>query len=325
MKKNLFLIGLAAIGMLFASCSNDETVEKAKNQNGIQFKSFVNNSTRATDLTTANLTNFQVWGIMKKDNQIGKPFVGTQVNKAGGAWSYGTPVYWEKDYQYSFVAVAPADKFEMEVAPAAYQDYGKVKFTNGTGETDLLWAAKDAGLVTWEGDACPAPVDLTFNHMLSRVRFNFVNAMDDGSLLTVKDVQITNACTEGSVQLIAANAGLAWTASGDAALLFDNAAETGFAQNAACTTGHKYMIPANKAYNVTFVVERAHNGVVDTYEHSVNLTEMQMESGKSYQFKAVFTSQNVNPDGALCPIVFEPTVNDWDDTWKDEAIDMNQP
>lgn len=321
MKKNLFLIGLAAIGMLFASCSNDETVEVAKNQNGIQFKSFVNNSTRATDLTTANLTNFQVWGIMKKDNQIGKPFVGTQVNKAGGAWSYGTPVYWEKDYQYSFVAVAPADKFEMEVAPAAYQDYGKVNFTNGTGETDLLWAAKDAGLVTWESDACPAPVDLTFNHMLSRVRFNFVNAMDDGSLLTVKDVKITNACTEGSVQLIAANAGLAWTASGDADLLFDNAAETGFAQGATCTTGHKYMIPANKAYNVTFKVEREHNGVVDTYEHSVTLTAMQMESGKSYQFKAEFTSQNVNPDGALCPIVFEPTVNEWD-AWGD-AIDMN--
>lgn len=113
MKKNLFLIGLAAIGMLFASCSNDETVEKAKNQNGIQFKSFVNNSTRATDLTTANLTNFQVWGIMKKDNQIGKPFVGTQVNKAGSAWSYGTPVYREKGYQYSFVAVAPAYAFTI--------------------------------------------------------------------------------------------------------------------------------------------------------------------------------------------------------------------
>lgn len=113
MKKNLFLIGLAAIGMLFASCSNDETVEVAKNQNGIQFKSFVNNSTRATDLTTANLTDFQVWGIMKKDNQIGKPFVGTQVTKAGGAWSYGVPVYWEKGYQYSFVAVAPADAFDM--------------------------------------------------------------------------------------------------------------------------------------------------------------------------------------------------------------------
>ena len=312
MKKNLFLIGLAAIGMLFASCSNDETVEVAKNQNGIQFKSFVNNSTRATDLTTANLTDFQVWGIMKKDNQIGKPFVGTQVTKAGGAWSYGVPVYWEKGYQYSFVAVAPAGVFEMVEAPADYLDYGRVKFDNGSGDTDLLWATNDKGLVTWEGDVCPAAVDLTFNHMLSRVRFNFVNAMDDGSLLTVKDVTITNACTVGTVALIDDNAGLAWAAIGNAALLFDDAAETGFAQNAACTTGHKYMIPTTKAYNVTFKVERAHNGVVDTYEHSVNLTEMEMESGKSYQFKAEFTAQNINPDGALCPIVFEPTVNEWD-------------
>lgn len=321
MKKNLFLIGLAAIGMLFASCSNDETVEVAKNQNGIQFKSFVNNSTRATDLTTANLTDFQVWGIMKKDNQIGKPFVGTQVSKAGGAWSYGTPVYWEKGYQYSFVAVAPSGVFEMVEAPADYLDYGRVKFDNGSGDTDLLWATNDKGLVTWEGDVCPAAVDLTFNHMLSRVRFNFVNAMDDGSLLTVKDVTITNACTVGTVALIDDNAGLAWAAIGNAALLFDDAAETGFAQNAACTTGHKYMIPTTKAYNVTFKVERAHNGVVDTYEHSVNLTEMQMESGKSYQFKAEFTAQNINPEGALCPIVFEPTVNEWD-AWGD-AIDMN--
>ena len=70
MKKNLFLIGFAAIGMLFASCSNDETVEVKKNTNAIQFKSFVNNSTRATDLTTTNLVDFQVWGIMKKDNHL---------------------------------------------------------------------------------------------------------------------------------------------------------------------------------------------------------------------------------------------------------------
>lgn len=321
MKKNLFLIGLAAIGMLFASCSNDETVEVAKNQNGIQFKSFVNNSTRATDLTTANLADFQVWGIMKKDNQIGKPFVGTQVTKAGGAWSYGTPVYWEKGYQYSFAAVAPSGVFEMVEAPANYQDYGKVKFNNGRGDTDLLWAFNDKGLVTWEGDVCPAAVDLTFNHMLSRVRFNFVNAMDDGSLLTVKDVTITNACTDGTVQLIADNAGLEWAAEGGAALLFDDAAETGFAQNTACTTGHKYMIPTTKAYNVTFTVERAHNGVVDTYNHTVALTEMEMESGKSYQFKAEFTAQNINPDGALCPIVFTADVNEWD-AWGD-AINMN--
>ena len=135
-------------------------------------------------------------------------------------------------------------------------------------------------------------------------------------------MHVTNACTEGTVQLIDANAGkLVWEPSGDAALLFNDAPETAFAQSATCTTGHKYMIPADKAYNVTFKLERAHNGVVDTYTHTVALTKMQMESGKSYQFKAEFTAQNINPDGALCPIVFTADVNGWD-AWGD-AIDMN--
>lgn len=148
--------------------------------------------------------------------------------------------------------------------------------------------------------------------------------MDDGSVLTVSNVKITDACTSGTATLAEQLTGLSWTTGQTTgALEFGDAAA--MEQNGKAETAHKYMIPANKAYNVTFKVERAHNGVVDTYEHSVTLTAMQMESGKSYQFKAVFTSKNVNPEGALCPIVFEPTVNDWGDTWKDEAIDMKQP
>lgn len=296
--------------MLFASCSNDETVEVAKNQNGIQFKSFVNNSTRATDLTTANLTDFQVWGIMKKDNQIGKPFVGTQVNKAGGAWSYGTPVYWEKGYQYSFVAVAPAGAFEMETAPADYQDYGKVKFNNGRGDTDLLWATNNKGLVTWDGDVCPAAVDLTFNHMLSRVRFQFENGMLDGSKLTVTNVKINDAYTSGTATLAEQLANLSW-APGQAtgALEFGNAAA--MEQNVKEATAHKYMIPAIKTYNLTFTVKREHHGVTDTYNHNVNLQELTFEPGKSYQLTAKFTAENINPDEELCPITFTATVNSW--------------
>lgn len=57
---------MAAVGMLLASCSSDDTVEMANNKNAIQFKGFVNKSTRATDLTTASLEAFKVWGVMKK-------------------------------------------------------------------------------------------------------------------------------------------------------------------------------------------------------------------------------------------------------------------
>ena len=66
--KNLFLIGMAAASMMLASCSSDENVEMANNKNAIEFKTFVNNSTRATDLTTRSLMKFKLWGRMEKEN-----------------------------------------------------------------------------------------------------------------------------------------------------------------------------------------------------------------------------------------------------------------
>ena len=87
--KRLFLMSLAAAGVLFASCSNDETIEVAKKNNEINFKSFINHSTRAVeDATTTNLKAFQVWGMMNKGNQTGKPFVGVEVTKGDGGWTY---------------------------------------------------------------------------------------------------------------------------------------------------------------------------------------------------------------------------------------------
>ena len=54
--RNLFLIGMAAVGMMCASCSSDENVEMANNKNAIEFKTFVNNSTR-TPMTLQQTTS----------------------------------------------------------------------------------------------------------------------------------------------------------------------------------------------------------------------------------------------------------------------------
>lgn len=314
--KKLFIMGLAAMGLALTACNSDETVEMAKG-NAIGFKTFVNNSTRvATDATTTNLESFKVWGKMKKGDQTGTPFDGVVVSKdAQKGWTYTTPVYWENGYSYSFVALAPVDAFTM-TAPNAYQNYGSIAFNNDAkaGETDLVYAAKDCGEVTVAANTCPQAVDLTFNHMLARVRFQFKNAMDDGSTLTVTDVKITNAYKSGTAELKAVFTDLAWvTDEATGELAFDNATTTQFAQNASCVTGHKYMIPATEAYQVTFKVTRIHNGVTDEYTHTVNLPETAMQPGKSYQFTAEFTHENINPDHVLCPIVFTATVNPWVD------------
>lgn len=307
--KKLFIMGLAAMGLALTACNSDETVEMSKG-NAIGFKTFVNNSTRAaTDVTTESLDAFKVWGLMNKDGQTGTPFVGKEVTNGDNGWSYQTPVYWEKGYAYSFVALAPNDAYTSFTAPTVINTWGSLTFDNGAGETDLIYATAKQGTVA--GNGCPPAVNMTFNHMLSRVRFQFENGMEDGSKLTVSNVKINDAYTSGTATLAEQLADLSWNpVQGAGALVFGNAAA--MEQNAKAETAHKYMIPATKAYNLTFTVTRVHHGVTDTYDHTVTLPETAMKQGLSYQFVATLTAENINPNEELCPIVFTATVAKWE-------------
>ena len=315
--KKLFIMGLAAMGLALTACNSDETVEMAKG-NAIGFKTFVNNSTRvATDATTTNLKSFKVWGLMNNGTQTGKPFVGKEVTKGTDGWSYQTPVYWEKGYAYSFVALAPNDAYTF-TAPTEINKWGSLTFNNGTGETDLIYAT--AKQETVASNTCPPDVNLTFNHMLSRVRFQFTNGMDDGSELTVSNVKITDACTSGTATLAEQLAGLSWTPGSTTGALEFGGADA-MKKNATKATAHKYMIPADKAYNLTFTVTRVHHGVTDTYDHTVPLPQTKMEQGLSYQFVATLTANNIIPGQVLCPIKFTAEVEEWEN-FTDKAFDV---
>lgn len=320
-------MAVAAVAML-ASCSNDETTGKAVKGNAIQFDGFVNKSVKgaANDLNNTTFNSFQVWGLMSKGEQTGHPFDGTTVTKSGSDWTYTTPVYWENGYKYSFVAIAPAG-FGTFKAPSTVGEYGSIDFENGEGTTDLIYAidgtyATNAVSTT---TVCPGPIDFTFNHLLSRVKFAFKNGMDDGSTINVTGVTITNANTKATATL---GATATWALADDndvAELSFGNvildAEATGYAENETKETDHKYMIPATSAdqkYVVTFLVTRHHSGVTDQYNHEVELPAVTMEQGKSYQFVAELNAQNItggdpdDPDNPqLCPIQFTATVSDW--------------
>lgn len=322
-------MAVAAVAML-ASCSNDETTGKAVNGNTIKFDGFVNKSVKgaANDLNNTTFTSFQVWGLMSKGNQTGTPFVGTTVTKSGSEWTYNGNVYWENGYNYSFVAIAPAG-FGTFNAPSTVGEYGTIDFENGEGTTDLIYDVDGkyaTSPVSTEGQ-CPEPINLTFNHLLSRVKFAFKNAMDDGSTINVTDVTITNANTKATATL---GETATWALAGDnstASLTFGNVIlddpATDYAENVTKATDHKYMIPATSAdqkYTVTFTVTRNHSGVTDEYIHSVELPAVTMVPGKSYQFVAELNAQNItggDPDDPnnpeLCPIKFTAQVKDWED------------
>lgn len=311
--KNLFLMGMAAVSMMCASCSSDENVEMANNKNAIEFKTFVNNSTRATDLTTTSLMKFKLWGRMEKEdgtNKGGKPFDGTDFTRSGSIWNYTGNVYWEKDYKYSFQALAPHDAYTFN-APDNYGEWGSLTFDNKNGENDLIYAGKIADI--YRGGTCPAAVNLNFNHLLSRVRFLFKNAMDDGSVVTVSNVKITNAYSKGTATLGENLADVVWTPTEPKELVFGNM--TGKVDEVTGISDHKYMIPATATdYNITFEVTRVHHGVTDIYNHSAKISGLVLEKNKSYQLAATLDATNIDPENPdLCKIEFSVTVNEFED------------
>ena len=308
MKKFLFL-GFVTTAML-ASCTNDEMVEMNP-QNAIGFEMFVDKSTRAaTDVTTDNLTAFEVYG-WRGSEQI---FNAQAVTADKGACTYTPLQYWVGGYAYTFEAVAPKSG-NTSVTFTPSKGVSTIRFESDS-ETDLIYAAASKDLTsTTNLTADPGKVALTFNHLLSRVKFSFVNGFpaDSDVELTVTDVKITNAGTT-AVYTPSTSAWAAATATD--AVTFASTAVADIAGTVAAETEHKYLIPYEvKDYTLTFTVTMAQGGVTDTFNHSVNLSSnsLVLQAGNSYDFTATLDANNINPDGDLFPIEFTAIVTPWGD------------
>ena len=302
MKKFLFL-GIAATAM-FASCTNDEMVEMNP-QSAIGFETFVDKSTRATDVTKANLTAFEVYGWRTKDatEQI---FDAQAVTANNGVCTYSPLQYWVGGYKYDFEAVAPKSG---EKGVTVNDTYGASTITFASdSETDLIYASASKDLSSYDYGTLAAPgvVDLTFGHLLSRVKFTFINGADATSAakITVTYVKITNAGTTG-VYTPSNGTWAAATVTGEVSFASTNITDIEGGESG--ETEHKYLIPYNvKDYSVSFTVTMTQGSVSDSFNYTVELPEdITLVKGNSYNFKATF-----NPGQ---PIVFTADVTPWND------------
>lgn len=312
MKK--FIFAAAAVAML-ASCSNDETVSSPRG-NAIGFNSFVNKSTLTRvqdDITLQNLGKVWVYG-WRGDNLI---FDAQEVAVDGsGTGTYNPLQYWEANYIYAFEAISPKAG-ESGVEFTAAKEGGKITFTNNA-TTDLLYA-KPANVTTPATFTTMSPVGLDFKHLLSRVKFTFVNGFPENAAakITVTDVKITDACKKAEVT--PANTGAAWTSldadNDKLAVAFPGTIADVEAGNKSGVTEHMYLIPlSDVTYTVTFTVELDQNGAKTEYNHTVKISgdAAAMLMGNSYNFTATLNAGNIDPDNALLPIEFTATVADWD-------------
>lgn len=332
--KKVFLIGLAATALM-ASCSNEETAETDR-QNAISFSNaFVNKSTRSyvnPSLTSSSVANFDVYGF----TQNGQIFDGTNVSKdASSNWVYSPLQYWVPGNTYTFAAIAPSGAGTVSGEEVAN---GKVNMTvnfKNDGQTDLLYAAPDQVAVDASAKNYTNTVELTFNHLLSKVKFSFANGVGDGYFLKVTDIHITDAKELGDFTV--STTGNAWSnQSGALDLDFGNAIDAQATSNEAAAIANaeeaesyneRLLLPtdANASYTVTFTVQLlqgANKVEVGTFNRAVTIKNVPLQMGYSYDFKATLTAENiVEPDNPLHPIQFTVTsVKDWVEESADNTV-----
>lgn len=342
MKK--ILLSLAAVAML-AACSKEETlVQQAPD--AIGFDTFVDNATRSVNdpsLTSSTLADFAVFGYVEG----AVLFDGTKVANTGitngdltSVWKYEGTQYWITGALYNFNAVAPLTGgnwtvVEKDASDAVVTNAAQttVSFINN-GTTDLLYAYTPS----IEGKADDNDmVAFTFRHVLSKVKFSFVNNYNaTNATIKVKDVKITDAYKTATATLTASSV---WAdQSGDVTLEFGNATdnESTDAKESADvafdygTTLESYkellMIPGagpvdvtvegvdKKAYTVTFDVELYQGEsttAIRTYNHTI-LATFVPEAGYCYDLVATITPENIDPEHQQEPIEFTVTeFTDW--------------
>lgn len=315
--KKIFFAVLALAGL--AACSTDEVVSRPEGA-VIGFDNvFVENSTRANDLTAGNF-DFGVYGLVEKGNEKALIFTNQKVEKDG---KYSPAQYWIAAAQYYFTAIAPYTNAKWSYATTTAHT-GTISFNNATAEAnqDLLFAYVKPDQTPAQINTTPDEVGFTFNHMLSRVRFTFANDFGEGSNITLQvyDVTITDAYATADLAVADGIPADDW--SNFNGTLEKNFGKVGGATLATLTdtgdtksaaTEHFYLIPADKTYNVTFKIDLYQAGVkLDTYTRTATIPAADMQKGKSYDITTTLTAQNTSDDGKLYPIEFTVTdVNDW--------------
>ena len=178
--KKLFTI--LAVAAAVVACQKNETIA-LDNGEAIAFgNAFVENSTRAAfdpSYNATNLTAFNVYGTVNGGEGLVAIYSGANVEGTVGStivdgketqiWHCDVKQYWIKDAVYNFAALVNATN------DIDYVDYlpTKVKGFTADGNKDLLYARSEANIVGLASGN--TPVNFTFDHLLSKVKFTVVN------------------------------------------------------------------------------------------------------------------------------------------------------
>lgn len=297
MKKGLLMLGVAALAL--ASCTNEEVLNVSDSR-AIGFDAFVGKTTKA-DITDANISEFYVYG--GYDNNLTNVFDNVKVytEDEGTTWKYDNTQYWTVGKTYKFQGYAPTTTARVTAGEKG------INFTDfvADGQTDLIASTVVSKTIASTSDI--APVQLTFRHVLSKIKFKFTTDLNNVNI-TISELKVNALPNKGTYTNNGDTGTWAVSESGDYSLT-----STGtLTNNADLTSGEAIVLPQTPSnISVTFTVT-ATGGLSLTKEHTVTLPTTQLQEGNVYVYTAAITHKNIDPDGELKPIEFgDPTVSPW--------------
>lgn len=212
-------LSILAVGALaFTACTSENVVEDVSTS-PITFRNVVSKPSRATDVTSGNMEQFNVFGFYTmpgNENHAHAVFTNTPVktSDSGATWYYEDATrYWVIGATYYFYAYSCGSvselkekygKFSVDMENDANDGEGLpasqrvLKITdyicNNAHQHDLVFASntKITPTAGYRDD-----VSLDFKHILTKVQARFTNTFSSEYKVVVKDVQFRNICNTG--------------------------------------------------------------------------------------------------------------------------------
>lgn len=188
-KKNYLSAALLMAGMAaMSSCSENEASQSIPDDGAIRFAANTEFGTRAGDVTTNNLSAFNVYAYTVSDAGSSLFMDNVKVSKtSGNTWEYSPLKYWPAD-KVDFYAYAPESWIGTSGVLAP------VKYSDSKADTDLVYAVAKG--LEGNGSQANGQVILNFRHALSKVTL-LLSSTDSALKVNVTNVALANIKSTG--------------------------------------------------------------------------------------------------------------------------------
>lgn len=325
--KRLVMCGVVALAL--AGCTQSEVLNISSDR-AIGFDAYTGKGTRTVnDITgggsATGFNKFIVYGSYSiSEDQETVVFNGVEVSyttssSGTSSWTYANEQYWQNG-DYKFVAYSDGNSAfsEIDGPTASYTHDGGLQIQNYVvGEKDLIFATvekPDVDKSTYDG----TPVNLTFSHLLSKVKFTFTETFADNLTVEVSNLKIVNSKTKGTYKYDADAYAYKWEIGKDTK-------EITYKTPVVVSTSYRpeecYVLPQSTnglTASFTVTVKDALNTIVMSKNFtgdaavSLNVTNAtEWLNGFAYNYTAELTPAVIDPNAK--PIQFTATA----DTWKE--------